>query len=579
MYYDYFLMHRAFQVQRLRAAQAGNSLELPTRLARAGATKAVGQLCRIIDTICGWDLGDKPKRERGGWWKVRSRWWWPWATAAENQEEDAGDAAVRPMLTAEQRAAVNELETSLVQARLGDDAAASQLAAEIMDALWRDAEFFNGLKPLALHTENFPYEFLYPTWFNLYTALHTTGQAEPPFSAAQVKTLFQFLDSHEQGGASRDPELVGLLTFLARRYPPAEARDLTQRLIDLCGCPESALAVAAAAVVRPLREMTQTLAEFRQLVRHYLIVETCSHQDAIRTRWRISPRAAPDHPLPSAVRTRLRELEYDIGRDTPYTQLLHGVGRIVTEAGGFAGEFEKLLNRQAAAVLELVALVAPREETVAPLCLRGQRLVTRLLVREQQRTGDLEVARVRPFVRVLAPRLDPLDEGLEHVLVAQWVDDEANRQVLLDSAADPARRVPLAASLLGAAKKTDDRARFFQLVELAAVLDPARPVEALRKIRQSAQVVRLAVQNGTIITTQLADLVHDLQRHLPASLAYLEAPAEAAAGKSERLQRLYLTLAHERGVYARTGSIGNFSATLAAQPRTKSAGDEAAPPA
>ena len=90
MYYDYFLMHRALQVQKLRAAREGNCLELPSRIARAGAAKPVLQLCRMIDTLCGWDLGDKPKRDRWGWLKIRSRKWWPRAAAAEEQPEERG---------------------------------------------------------------------------------------------------------------------------------------------------------------------------------------------------------------------------------------------------------------------------------------------------------------------------------------------------------------------------------------------------------------------------------------------------------------------------------------------------------
>ena len=201
---------------------------------------------------------------------------------------------------------------------------------------------------------------------------------------------------------------------------------------------------------------------------------------------------------------------------------------------------------------------------MAPGC---QRLVARLLAREQSRTGGLDVERVRPFVRAVAPRLQQLDEDVEHLLVTQLIDDDANRRVLLDSAGDPARQSQLAARLLGAAKKTEDRPRFFQLVELAALLDSTCSEDALGKIRQSAKVVRLAIENGSIVTTQLADLVEDLQRNLPGSLACLESPAEAAAGKSERLRKLYLTLAREREVYARTGSIGNFSASHAHQQR------------
>ena len=71
-----------------------------------------------------------------------------------------------------------------------------------MEALWKDREFFDGLKPLAVHTDHFAYEFLYPTWFNLYTVLSGQAKSEPVLSTEQVKSVFRFLDAYENEGTT-----------------------------------------------------------------------------------------------------------------------------------------------------------------------------------------------------------------------------------------------------------------------------------------------------------------------------------------------------------------------------------------
>lgn len=566
MHYDYFLMHRALQIQQLRAAQTGHRLDLPARL---GSSKAAVRLCRTIDAICGWDFEDKPQGERWGWLKSLARKLFSKQPAAGDQDAAGADPAEKPLLAPAQRQTINDLETNLVRARLGDDSSAADIAGSIMEALWRDAAFFNGVKPLAAHTDLFAYEFLYPTWFNLYTVLSAAGKPDAKFSAAQVKTVFRFLEAHEQGGVRRDGELVGLLTFIANRLSAEEAHDLTQRLIDVCCWPESDLATAATATIRPFRELTRAMADFRQLVRDYLIVERCRHQGTLQATYQVVPKGAPRPALPAVVQTTLRQLKHDFSRDQGYTKFVHGVARIVTAVGGFAPEFEELLNRNETGLVELVALAAPPEQAVRPLSAGGQRLVARLVAKEQARTKTLDVARVQPFARVLAPRMDPLNEGLERVVAAEFLDDDAGRQALLDSAGDPEKRKPIAARLTAAAKAAEDREQFFYLLELAAILDPAYPDESLQKIRCSAQVLRLAMENGTIVSTQLADLVGDLQEHLPDSLQYLEAPGRHAQFQETRLKNLYLTLRDEREVYTRTGQIGNFSVTHAAHRRSK----------
>jgi hypothetical protein len=560
MYYDYFLTHRALQIQQLCSSQDPPRIELPSRLARTVSSKLVGDLCRTIEDLCRLPLGDEPDREAGGAWsKLRSRLWGARPEAAAEEER-----APQPMLAADGRELINQFETELVRIRLSDDASAAEFAAGVMDALWKNRDFFDGLKPLAVHTDHFAYEFLYPTWFNLYTVLSGQAKSDAVLSTEQVKSIFRFLDAYEHGGTSRDPELVGLCTLIANRFPVEEVQTLLQRLIDVCCCPGSDLAVAAAATVRPLRESTRTVGELLPLIKDYLLVESCLRKGAIKTVYHIVPGGLAYPAVPEVLGKAVREGEANVGRDAGYATLLRRIGQVLESVGGFHPDFERLLGRNEDQLSELLSLVGPGDEGHPALPLACQGLVARLLEREQDASGTLDLARMKAFAQHVAPRLDRLDESTQALWDAEFAKPAANRKVLLDSCAEPAKRLQLALHLLKVAQKTAEGTRFFDLLEIAAVLDPKYEDERLARIRLSAQVMRLAIANGFIVHGQLTDLIHDIQAHLPAAVAYLEYPARTAVSKSDRLCRLYLTLNHERDEFTRTGRIGNFARTHAA---------------
>ncbi len=558
MYYDYFLTHRVLQIQRLCSAEKEPLIDLPSRLARSVCSKQVVDLCRTIENICRLPLGDEPERKAWGWLKIGSRF-------RSRQEESPSDEErqSQPLLTSTQRELINQLETDLVRFRLGDDSQAVELAAGIMQAIWLDHEFFNGLKLLAAYTDNFAYEFLYPTWFNLYTALTTCGKSAPGFSTEQVKTVFRFLQAYENEGSSRDPELVGLMTLIVNRQSAEEAPALLQRLIDLCGCPESDLSVAAVSTVRPLRDAVRNVSQLLPLIADYLLVETGLWEQAIRSTHQLVSGGLHYQPVPGVIGKVLRQLEPNLGRDGAYPTLLRRAARII-DHGGFDADFERLLTRNEESVSELLAIMFPAEASASPLSPAGQGLVTRLLEKEQEHTGQLAVSRVEAFARQVAPRLERLDESTRGLWDAEFANPPANRRVLLDSCGDAAKRSQIASRLLRAAKKASDSTRFFDLVELAAILDPSYDDQRLERIRLSARVLRLTIENGYIVQNQLTELLQDLQEHLPASVNYLESPALAGSSKLERLSKLYLTLNEVRESYALTGRLGNFGMTYAA---------------
>lgn len=559
MYYDYFLTHRVLQVQRLCSAEPEPRIDLPSRLARSVCSKQVVDLCRTIENVCRLPLGDEPERQAWGWLKIGSR-------LRSRREESSGDEErqSQPLLTADQRELINQLETDLVRFRLSDDSQTAELAAGIMQAIWLDHEFFNGLKPLAAHTEHFAYEFLYPTWFNLYTALTTCGKSAPGFSTEQVKTVFRFLEAHEDQGTRRDPELVGLMTLIVNRQSAEDAQPLLQRLVDLCGCPESDLSVAAVSTVRPLRDAARNVGQLLPLIKDYLLVEAGLRKQSLRSTYQLVSGGLHTQPVPDVVGKALCELELNLGRDEAYQTLLRRAAQIADRVGGFDADFERLLTRNEGYVSELLALMFPTQASENPLSAACQGLVARLLAGEQDHTGQFDVSRIEAFARQIAPRMEQLDESTRGLWDAEFANPAANRRVLLDSCGEAAKRSQIAGRLLRAAKKVADSTRFFDLVELAAILDPSYDDQRLQQIRLSARVLRMAIANGYIVQSQLTALMQDLQEHLPESVDYLESPAVAGSSKSERLSKLYLTLNAERENYALTGRAGNFAITHAA---------------
>ena len=158
---------------------------------------------------------------------------------------------------------------------------------------------------------------------------------------------------------------------------------------------------------------------------------------------------------------------------------------------------ERLLARNEDRLSELLARWGPEIKTArrCPWLLRDW---VRLLEREQDASGTLDLERVKGFAQYVAPRMDRLDETTQVLWEAEFAKPAANRKVLLDSCGEPAKRLQLALRLLKVAGKTAEGTRFFDLLELAAVLDPKYEDYRLARIGLSTQVLRLAIANGFI---------------------------------------------------------------------------------
>ena len=295
---DYFLLHRAMQIQRLRSGTAGGSIQIPDRRSRGRTNPALLGVCTAIDAIDKLPLGeDAPQRKSLlAWLRL------PRLIAAKAEVREADDAATEAfVLTDAERELLEKFEEDLVRLALDDDASAAAVATQIMQSIWADQAFFNGLKPLAVYSDEFPYEFLFPTWFNLYTALSMpTDDGSPRSSEAQRQNVFTFLEEAQQAGLEARAELIGLMTFLANRVPGPRMIALLQQLIDL-SCTTSELRFDYLETLSQIRERVASGAAFEQILNDYLIVESCLQGQPIAHRFTLDRDAFVYREIPKAV--------------------------------------------------------------------------------------------------------------------------------------------------------------------------------------------------------------------------------------------------------------------------------------
>ena len=224
---DYFLIHRALQVQRLCSSDTEQGMVVPSRFARDTLPPLAIELLRSVDRIRKLRMDDSS----GGLLQMLR-----------------GGSKIDEGLTEEEQQLIYDFETQLVELRLSDDPQGRKLAAGYIQAILRDRAFFFGLKPLPQHAEDFTYEFLHPTWLNLYTAMRARSSAggEAKFSDTQIEQIFDYVRRLDAETWQDDQQLVGCVTFIANRFSPDEALELTRRLVQCCGDRQAATTNALA---------------------------------------------------------------------------------------------------------------------------------------------------------------------------------------------------------------------------------------------------------------------------------------------------------------------------------------------
>ena len=393
------------QIQRLCSSDIEQGIEVPGRFARDGLPPPAVEFLRSVDRIRKLRLGE---HSGGGLMQM---------LRGGRSKTDSG-------LTADEQELIYDFETQLIELRLLDDPQASQLAARFIQPILKDRSFFFGLKPLAQHADDFAYEFLYPTWLNLYTAMRARSSAGGPrkFSDEQIEQMFGFVRQLDADTWESDQQLVGLLTFVANRFSAVEALQLARRLTRCCS--DTASTTAQAERITALQDQVPSADVLKELVPNYLLVERYIGGKPEERR-----ENATRGKFPPALINKLRELGQSPDQFGLYRTLLLTVGKIVVRAGGFDKEFGKLFASGEYDAVELLDLCLSADDGQPAFSCEAQELVAKVIRLERQ-GGEQDLRHVRRFAHHLARRVDTLDPAEFCAFADEFIDKDKNRKIL-----------------------------------------------------------------------------------------------------------------------------------------------------
>lgn len=563
---DFFLVERAAQIQRLRQAKSEHPIRVPGRMSRIGYSPQALEFFRALDEITRIPLEDKKKkkwlerlRERGA-----SLFGLGTAEAAKDGEQ--------PLLNAEARSAVETFEKHVVPILLDDDETAHPVAVALVEAILCDSQNYFGLKPLQFHSEEFAYEFLFPSWLNLYTALSlpcpTSGK--PRFSHEQIKTIFGRFHELEEQGTPPDLEWVAALTFLANRLPAAEAQGCIQRLFDLQPLASKGATATVGERLSILHTRIDAAPQLLALIKSLILFECVVYREQTVATIRLGPRLPTPKPLRPFIAPRVQAIAKEPEQFAVWAELVGQVARLIESGKGLDREFAEILEAEAANLNDWLGLAMPVGEARV-LSPSSQRLLAHLISRTLT-NGKPNLAKVQEFARQLAPRLDHLGDPALALFEKQFIDQDANREVILAIAGDPERRRAIAQKLIAGASKTSDRNRLLSQIALAAVLDPDFDSASLAALGRTLHVLATLQEQGFITTNQLDQLAGQLRERLPEAASILAEPMLGVAGGGPTA-KLFLALSEVCMKYEMTGNVDNFGLTKGAYGNLRRAGD------
>jgi hypothetical protein len=247
---------------------------------------------------------------------------------------------------------------------------------------------------------------------------------------------------------------------------------------------------------------------------------------------------------------------------TAWAELVVQVARLIESGHGLDDEFSEILEVQAAKLSDWLGLVIPSGDARI-LSPAGQRILARL-IRRTQSDGQPHLATIREFARHIAPRLDLLDKASLAVFEKQFVVQETNRDVLLQSAGSAERRRAISQKLVAGAKNVSDRKRLFGQLAIAAVLDPEFDTASLAALGRTLHVLATLEEQGFIGLNQLNQLADHLRERLPEAAAILAEPMLGVSGASGPTAKLFLALSEVCMKYELTGTVDNFGLTKGA---------------
>lgn len=462
-------------------------------------------------------------------------------------------------VTDQQREDMRQFEQSIVRLRFSSDDSVKQPAVQLIKAIFADADYFSGLKPLPQYTDVFAYELLFPSWLNLLTAtmLPQAKSPKPRLEGKRQAILFEFLGKVAVSKLPSEDLLVGLLTFVASRFNAPVCEELLQRFVELYSREGAAFVDTLGHIEQHCKDARQ----FQRRIHDYLTVKHSLSKWPSTSEIPISYKRPLLRVLPKSVVKELAEFESKADWDA-FFELARPLRQLIHSDHLLESEFLALLDRHPDRAADYLRLVIHSDgdgpATFMPP--EGQICLAHLIEGEAGANASFAIERVQGFSRQMAPRLEGYKASMLGYFCRQFINDSANRELLLEASVEPAKRQQLASFLLQRAEKLDDDARFLELLACVTVISPD---EQALTAKTSIQAIDAVVSNRSIGNKEFSDLVSDLQANVSNAIEYLATPILAAAGKSPRLASLYMTLNEISETFGSSGKADNFSVVRA----------------
>lgn len=523
---DYFLQNRAHQLAKLCQGKSP-ICGLPPARARGKLPKEAQELFELIEAIC----------------------------ADANQEGELSET---------QRNRIESFERAVVRWRFSKLPEVKSQAVRVIKAIFGDAEYFSGLKPLPQYTDAFAYEFLFPSWLNLLAAcmLPRTGDVKPRLEGLRQGVLFEFLGKVHGRSLDCEAQLIGYLTLIASRFDAPQCEALLQRcaeLFQLQGC-------ELIDQLESIHDASRDAKQFKQWLQDYLTVQYSLHKWPAKSGFAIAYRRPAVRVLPQPLVNRLKALSTTQDWQN-YFPLARRLRHLIDSEELLSGDFVSALDRLPDHVDALLAMVVQAEDEsghAGILCTEGQLCLSKLVACLVRQDGDAQVPidwiQLRKVAWEIAPRLQGYSDETVDQFCRSLIEDAAGRAALLECVGGNEARRALTDKLLERAQRVEDGQRFLKLLACVTVVSP--DAECLQA-RPALQAIEAVVQNRSIGNREFADLVDDLQENAELAIGYLATPILAAGQKPPRLAALYMTLNEISETYAASGKADNFSVVRA----------------
>ena len=523
---DFFLLNRAHQINRLYGTKIDKKIQRPAEKNLARLPERTRALYQLLDSIC----------EIAG-------------SESVDKEATLNDA---------QRAILVEFEKAVVRDRFASDEVVKDSAVQVIRAIFADAAYFSGLKPLPQYTEKFPYELLFPSWLNLLSAVMmpragTTNRAR--LEGPQQVELFRCLAACTVAKGECGEDYVGFLTFIASRFDAPQCEQMLQRTVDL-------VVKHGDAIVRTLTRLDESTTDgnvLKQRFGDYLTVKYSIDEWEAKTEFPITAELPHVRPLPAPLIKKLDELERGEDYDT-YCNLLHNTAVLINSNQPISVEITMAMAKKPTFLPQILQWIVPSSKTPKLLPEASQAMLAEAISLEEPNEDRIDVPRMENFVKRIVSRAGGIGEAATEFLRQQFLVGADNRKTLLDACDSEIKLQKIAAALQERAGKTDSNEKFINLLTCVTVLDQ---LPSSLEAQVSLNALQSVIDNRSIGNKELQDIIRDLQKNIGSALQSLASPLSVAAEKSERLVTLYLTLNEVGQTLFHSGKVDNFSVVRA----------------